>query len=63
MHWGKPVKTDFDKETIKSTFQFNFNPAVDNKKEMQKLFDRCDDNKDGKLNYQECKDFYITLSD
>jgi hypothetical protein len=51
MHWGKPVKADFDKETIKSTFQFSFNPAVDNKKEIQKLFDRCDDNKDGKLNY------------
>lgn len=32
-------------------------------KEIQHIFEIHDDNKDGKLNYQECKDFFSALCD
>lgn len=46
---------------MKPQLKFKFKNDAKTVKEIQHIFEVHDDNKDGKLNYQECKDFFSTL--
>lgn len=62
-HWGKEVQIDFDKED-KRTPVLKFTVNLQNPEVMQDLkdkFDKHDSNKIGKLNFQQCKDYYKEL--
>jgi len=52
------VQTDFDEKAQNPSLKFKFVKDDETRKELEKLFDRSDENKDGKLNFQECKNFY-----
>ena len=60
-HWGKAIKSDFDKSPDRPELKFSFPVTPESESDVLKVFEIFDGSKSGKLNYQECKDFYQQL--